>query len=151
MALQVTLSEREKHIDFDEFLAMMRKYEVSEVDELRQAFSVFDKDGDGSISAKELEIVMKALGEPIDRQTIDLMIESVDTVSTHERNNTIVGSLDFVCELLLILSTLHSSLFFVALSLSLSFTTRVQDKSGFIDFDEFRQMMKDGPVELSKD
>ena len=120
MALQVTLSEREKHIDFDEFLAMMRKYEVSEVDELRQAFSVFDKDGDGSISAKELEIVMKALGEPIDRQTIDLMIESVDTVSTHERNNTIVGSLDFVCELLLILSTLHSSLFFVALSLSLS-------------------------------
>jgi Ca2+-binding EF-hand superfamily protein len=82
---------------------------VSEVDELRQAFSVFDKDGDGSISAKELEIVMRALGEPIDRQTIDLMIESVDT-----------------------------------------------DKSGFIDFNEFRQMMKEGvpagsPVELPKD
>ena len=56
------------------------------------------QDGDGSISAKELEIVMKALGESIDRQTIDLMIESVDT-----------------------------------------------DKSGFIDFEEFRQMMRDGP------
>jgi len=39
-----------------------------------------------------------ALGEPIDRQTIDLMIESVDT-----------------------------------------------DKSGFIDFNEFRQMMREGP------
>ena len=60
---------------------MMKKTEVREVDELKQAFDVFDKDGDGSISAKELEIVMRALGEPIDRQTIDLMIESVDTVS----------------------------------------------------------------------
>ncbi len=43
---------------------------------------------------------MKALGEPLDRQTIDLMIESVDT-----------------------------------------------DKNGYIDFQEFRQMMKDGPVD----
>lgn len=74
-------------IDFDEFLSMMKKHEVREVDELKQAFDVFDKDGDGSISAKELEIVMKALGEPIDRQTIDLMIESVDTVSTKAKRN----------------------------------------------------------------
>ena len=36
--------------------------------------------GDGTISAKELEVVMRALGEPVDRQTLDLMIESVDTV-----------------------------------------------------------------------
>lgn len=129
-------------IDFDEFQSMMKKHAVKEVDELKQAFDVFDKDGDGSISAKELEIVMKgqwmawrcgecalhvqpskmarcvscsigfsswthrcrssvsALGEPIDRQTIDLMIESVDI-----------------------------------------------DKSGFIDFNEFRQMMREGPQE----
>lgn len=94
-------------IDFDEFMQMMKKHESGtkeEVDELRQAFAVFDKDGDGKISAKELDLVMRALGEPIDRQTIDLMIESVDT-----------------------------------------------DKSGFIDFEEFRQMMKDGPVELAKE
>lgn len=38
---------------------MMKKHAVKEVDELKQAFDVFDKDGDGSISAKELEIVMK--------------------------------------------------------------------------------------------
>lgn len=41
---------------------------------------------------------MRALGEPLDRQTLDLMIESVDT-----------------------------------------------DKSGFIDFNEFREMMAEGP------
>lgn len=42
--------------------------------------------------------MMRALGEPLDRQTLDLMIESVDT-----------------------------------------------DKSGFIDFNEFREMMSDAP------
>ncbi len=88
-------------IDFDEFYQMMTKHEVKEVDELKQAFEVFDKDGDGNITAKELEIVMKALGENIDRETIDLMIESVD-----------------------------------------------MDKNGFIDFDEFKRMMRDGPVEF---
>ena len=65
---------------------------------------MFDKDNDGSISAKELEIVMRVLGEPIDRHTIDLMIESVDT-----------------------------------------------GKSGFTDSEEVRQMLRDGPQELSKE
>ncbi len=88
-------------IDFDEFFQIMTKYEVKDVDELKQAFEVFDKDGDGNITAKELEIVMKALGENIDRETIDLMMESVDT-----------------------------------------------DKNGFIDFEEFKKMMRDGPVEF---
>jgi len=87
-------------IDFEEFLSMMTKHERKEQDELKQAFEVFDKDGDGTISGKELEIVMKALGEHIDRETIDLMIESVDT-----------------------------------------------DKNGYIDFEEFRRMMTDGPVD----
>jgi Ca2+-binding EF-hand superfamily protein len=54
--------------------------------------------------ASALASSSQALGEPIDRQTIELMIESVDT-----------------------------------------------DKNGFIDFNEFRQMMKEGPVELPKD
>jgi calmodulin len=74
-------------IDFDEFFALMTRHEKKEVDELKQAFNVFDKDSDGTITSKELEIVMKALGEPIDRETIDLMIESVDT----DKN----GSIDF--------------------------------------------------------
>jgi len=88
-------------IDFAEFLAMMTKQERKDVDELREAFAVFDKDGDGTISANELEIVMKAIGENIDRETINLMIESVDT-----------------------------------------------DKNAYIDFEEFRKMMKDGPSDF---
>lgn len=74
-------------MDFDEFMTLMKRHETKEVDELRQAFSVFDKDGDGKISAKELDIVMRALGEPVDKQTLELMIASVDT----DHN----GSIDF--------------------------------------------------------
>jgi len=89
-------------IDFSEFMEMMTRHERKEVDELKEAFAVFDKNGDGSISAKELEIVMKALGEEIDRETIELMIKSVDV-----------------------------------------------NGDGDISFDEFRKMMKDGPLELA--
>ena len=32
-------------IDFDEFQTMMKKHHVKEADELKQAFDVFDKDG----------------------------------------------------------------------------------------------------------
>jgi len=88
-------------IDFSEFLAMMTKQERKDVDELSQAFAVFDKDGDGTITVKELDIVMKAIGENIDKETLQLMMESVDT-----------------------------------------------DSNGYIDFEEFRKMMTDGPVEF---
>lgn len=39
------------HIDFEEFLAMMARKikEVDSVDELREAFRIFDRDGDGYI------------------------------------------------------------------------------------------------------
>jgi len=50
-----------------------------QIAEFKEAFSLFDKDGDGTISGKELEAVMTALGEPIDKASIDLMIASVDT------------------------------------------------------------------------
>ena len=67
-------------IDFEEFVSMMSQQEsnMREVDELQEAFNVFDKDGDGTITASELERVMQALGENVSRATIELMISSVD-------------------------------------------------------------------------
>ena len=46
-------------IDFDEFLHMMAKKmkESDSEEELREAFRVFDKDGNGFISAAELRYV----------------------------------------------------------------------------------------------
>ena len=34
-----------------------------ELSELKEAFSLFDRDGDGTISAKELGTVMRSLGQ----------------------------------------------------------------------------------------
>lgn len=51
-------------IDFNEFLDMMAKkfQSADSEEEIRQAFQVFDKDGNGYISAKELKQVMESLG-----------------------------------------------------------------------------------------
>lgn len=67
-------------IDFDEFLVMMEGHGAfeSEVDEMKAAFDVFDKNGDGDITAEELFSVLSKLGLEIDRDTINLMIKSVD-------------------------------------------------------------------------
>ena len=46
--------------------------------ELREAFGLFDKDGDGSISTKELGIVMRSLGQSPTDQEIESMINEVD-------------------------------------------------------------------------
>ena len=48
--------------------------------EMNEAFSLFDKDGDGTISSNEIGIVMKALGEnPTDEQIANCLSEMETT------------------------------------------------------------------------
>lgn len=75
-------------IDFDEFLTMMdveksgggrrSQQRRDGKSELKEAFDVFDTDGDGSISKREVERVMKAVGITLDDKTLELMVKSVD-------------------------------------------------------------------------
>merc|ERR1711874_848128 len=47
-------------------------------EEIREAFRVFDKDGNGNISAAELRHVMTNLGEKLTDEEVDEMIREAD-------------------------------------------------------------------------
>ena len=67
------------HVNFDQFLHMMRvSMEHDPEDELRGAFTVFDKDRDGFITRTELISVLSALGENLTEQEVTDMVQSAD-------------------------------------------------------------------------
>ena len=67
-------------IDFPEFLTMMARKmkETDSEDEIKEAFRVFDKDGNGFISAAELRYVMTHLGEKFTDEQVDEMVREAD-------------------------------------------------------------------------
>ena len=67
-------------IDFPEFLTLMaRKMKDTDTEEeLVEAFKVFDRDGNGLISAAELRHVMTNLGEKLTDEEVDEMIREAD-------------------------------------------------------------------------
>lgn len=68
-------------IQFEEFLLLFSRHKknVPEDEELRQAFKVFDADGNGTISKAELKRVMDMLGEKLSDAQIDEMMKEADT------------------------------------------------------------------------
>lgn len=69
-------------IDFNGFLNMMAKKQkedsISTAEKFRDAFKVFDKDGDGFISATELQHVMKSFGEDLTKDEAEEMVKQAD-------------------------------------------------------------------------
>merc|ERR1712243_23343 len=67
-------------LDFPEFLSMMVLKAESEnaEDEIREAFQVFDGDGNGFINRQELACVMGNLGEALTPEEIQSMIDEAD-------------------------------------------------------------------------
>lgn len=66
-------------IEFSEFVLLMAPtLETSDASlELREAFDVFDKDGSGKITARELKQAMRIMGDPVtDEEAIDLIKEA---------------------------------------------------------------------------
>ena len=60
-----------------------------QIAEFREAFALFDKDGDGTISSSELEVILKSLGQSPTEEELQDMINEVDvdgngTVDFHE-------------------------------------------------------------------
>ena len=65
-------------IDFNEFIAMMVKRGPNTEDDVAHAFKVFDRDGDGLITADELRLTMNNLGEPLTEAEVKAMIAEAD-------------------------------------------------------------------------
>lgn len=63
--------------------------------ELREAFSLFDKDGSGTISNDELEVVMKSLGQNPTQGELKQMIQEVDVDGKFLRKKLFSLSLNF--------------------------------------------------------
>lgn len=68
-------------IDFEEFLEMivkeMKKTDTEE--ELREAFRIFDRSGNGYINAKELKHGMVFLGERLSDEEVEEMMNEADS------------------------------------------------------------------------
>lgn len=69
-------------IDYEEFLQMMlgisKVNEEEEEDDIKQAFKIFDKDGDGLITAEEIRLTMTGLGEELSESELTAMLTEAD-------------------------------------------------------------------------
>lgn len=68
-------------LDFESFLTIVstRKFDDEDhEDALKEAFKMFDRDGNGYIDAEELRICMINLGEKLTRDEVEEMIKEVD-------------------------------------------------------------------------
>ncbi|ESO83502.1 hypothetical protein LOTGIDRAFT_133270, partial [Lottia gigantea] len=74
------VEEKNGLIDFPEFLTYMAKTlsHQESPETVMEAFAVFDKDGQGFISAMELRHVMTHLGERLTDEEVDEMIREAD-------------------------------------------------------------------------
>ncbi len=57
---------------------MTESLSLEQIAEFKEAFQIFDKDGDGSITLKELGIVMRTLGQETSDEVLEKMITEVD-------------------------------------------------------------------------
>ena len=67
-------------VDFPEFLQLMSlcQKDANSEEEVREAFTLFDKDGSGFISSKELKDVLTTTAEKMTPEEVDDMISGVD-------------------------------------------------------------------------
>lgn len=107
--------------------------------EFKEAFALFDKDGDGTITSSELGAVMRSLGQQPTEAALKQMISEVDADGS--------GTIDFA-EFLTLMSRKMKSADSQAEILE-AFKVFDKDGSGKISADELRQVMNNLGEKLS--
>ncbi|XP_069110890.1 uncharacterized protein [Argopecten irradians] len=102
-----------------------------QIAEFKEAFSLFDKDGDGTITSKELGTVMRSLGQHPTESDLKDMINEVDTDGS--------GTIDFPEFLSMMVRTLKDSPDHE--ELLEAFRVFDKDGNGFINAKELRHVM----------
>jgi len=74
-------TDAEGSLDFDAFKKIMsQKLGATDINnEIQEAFQFFDQDGDGTITAEELRLCMKKLGEELTEEEIEEMLKEADS------------------------------------------------------------------------
>merc|ERR1712093_812979 len=103
-----------------------------QINEFKDAFTLFDKDNDGVVTAKELSTVLKSLGHSPTEQELGEMIASVDTDGN--------GQIDF-SEFLTMMARRMSEVQGEDDDLRAAFKVFDKDGNGFISPQELRQVM----------
>jgi len=113
----------------------------AQVTEFREAFAMFDKDGDGSISVSELGTVMRSLGQnPTDHELAEMIREA------DEDSN---GSVDF--DEFLMLMSKKMNMLDIDQELLEAFSVFDKDGNGFIDQDELTHVLASLGEELDEE
>ncbi|XP_066911194.1 calmodulin-like isoform X3 [Clytia hemisphaerica] len=105
------------------------KFTDEQIEEVKEAFAIFDKNGDGTITTKDLITVMRSLGKNPTEDEIDDMINEVDTDGN--------GVIDFI-EFLEMMAKMSTD---VDETIKEAFYIFDSDGSGAISSEEFRKVM----------
>ena len=54
---------------------------------LKKAFDAFDREKSGSISTNMVEEILRLMGQPFNRNTLEELIDEVDADSKHRQNS----------------------------------------------------------------
>ncbi|KAL6640476.1 hypothetical protein ACP70R_021599 [Stipagrostis hirtigluma subsp. patula] len=114
-----------------------------QIKEFREAFNLFDKDGDGTITTKELGTVMKSLGQSPTEAELRDMIDEVDADGS--------GSIDFDEFLTLVARNAREADAGAEEEIREAFHVFDKDQNGFITRDELAQVMKNLGEKLAEE
>ncbi|XP_077341751.1 uncharacterized protein LOC143987097 [Lithobates pipiens] len=106
-------------------------------EEIREEFRIFDKDGDGYLSANELNLVMKTLGNKATDEEADEMMRKAGIDEDSTENSKGNGTTDFPEFLTIMASHLENT----EEDVREAFREFDKDSDGFITADELRLIM----------